>query len=366
MQNRENNSTSGTLFEVKLLQWYTKNHRDLPWRETKDPYAVWLSEIILQQTQVAQGTAYYNRFIERFPTVAHLANAPVDDVLKLWQGLGYYSRARNLHLSAKQIMDTYHGVFPKTYQEILTLKGVGKYTAAAIGSFAYNLPYAAVDGNVLRFLARYYGIDTPIDSSQGKKEFADLADMLLDRQNAALHNQAMMEFGALQCVAARPKCEQCPFNTSCDAIATNRVTSLPCKMSKTAVTNRYLNYICVLHNGYTYLKKRSQKDIWQGLYEYPLIETAEACTFEQLLACEKFKLLTEEQSIRAFLQLPIHRHILSHQRLYATCIVIGIEQETPVLQQNYLRIPVADFDRFPIPRLIDIFHSKIVECQINI
>ena len=255
-------------FSETLIEWYGANGRDLPWRKTSDPYRIWISEIVLQQTRVAQGMDYFRRFMERFPDVTALAEAPEDEVMRCWQGLGYYSRARNLHEAARSM----NGRFPDTYQGVRALKGVGDYTAAAICSFAYQMPYAVVDGNAYRVLARYWGIDTPIDSTEGKKLFARLAQELLDPRRPALHNQAIMDFGALQCTPQSPACRKCPLADSCQALASGQVDRLPVKRHKTQVTERYFYYIYVRAGACTYLHKRQGADIWQNLYELPLLE----------------------------------------------------------------------------------------------
>lgn len=262
-------------FSKSLISWYLQNKRDLPWRKTSDPYYIWLSEIILQQTRVAQGLPYFLGFTAAFPTVFDLANAPEEQVLKLWQGLGYYSRARNLHATAKYIAGELKGVFPPLYQELLKLKGVGDYTAAAIASIAYGEAVPVVDGNVYRVLSRYKGIDSDISGSSAKKQFTELAAALLPAANASSFNQAMMEFGALQCVPKNPDCGICIFRNDCVAFNTGRVGDLPVKLKKTKVTNRYFNYLVLKDvKGNTLVNKRASKGIWHNLYEFPLIETA--------------------------------------------------------------------------------------------
>jgi A/G-specific adenine glycosylase len=255
-----------------LLAWYNENKRFLPWRETQDAYRIWVSEIILQQTRVAQGLDYYQRFLSTFPTVEHLANACETDVLRVWQGLGYYSRARNMHKAAKTVMQQHQGVFPHSYTDLLSLPGIGPYTAAAIASFAKNQPYAVLDGNVFRVLARLLGIDTPIDSTLGKKLFAALAQEHLDPTQPALYNQAIMDFGALQCTPAAPQCSACPFCERCEAARTGTQHLLPVKKGKTAQRKRYFWYFIAYNGHFTYLQQRQQKDIWEGLYEPYLIE----------------------------------------------------------------------------------------------
>ena len=253
------------VFAESLLRWYGENGRDLPWRRTRDPYAIWLSEIILQQTRIAQGMAYWERFMARFPSVDDLAAASEDEVLRLWEGLGYYSRARNLHTAAKQIVSL--GGFPTTLEGIRALKGVGDYTAAAIGSIAFDLPAAVVDGNVYRVLARYYGIATPVGTTQAKKEFTALAQALLPEDKAAAFNQAMMDFGAIQCTPAAPDCSVCPLAPHCDALRTGRIGLLPVKKAPIPVKTRLLDYIYIRCNGFTAIRRRGPGDIWQGLWE---------------------------------------------------------------------------------------------------
>lgn len=272
-------------FSKSLIDWYLQNKRDLPWRKTSDPYAIWLSEIILQQTRVAQGTPYFLRFIEAFPTVMHLANANEEQVLKLWQGLGYYSRARNLHATAKQVAFEMDGKFPGSYKSLLELKGVGDYTAAAIASIAYGEAVPVVDGNVYRVLARYYGVTTDISSGMAKKEFTALAAQLLPKDDASHFNQAMMEFGALQCTPKKPQCMFCIFNTQCVAFLTGNVDKLPVKLKKTKVSNRFFNYLIIKDAaGNAIINKRTDKGIWHNLYEFPLIETDVAVSEDDLIA----------------------------------------------------------------------------------
>jgi len=309
-------------FSKGLITWYKTHKRDLPWRNQTDPYKIWLSEIILQQTQVVQGMSYYLKFTQKYPKIGLLAAAKEDEVLKLWQGLGYYSRARNLHAAAKTINEQYKGKFPASYEEIKALKGVGDYTAAAISSFAYNLPHAVVDGNVYRVLSRLFGIETPIDSGQGKKEFQVLANELLNKKDPAQHNQAIMEFGSQYCKPVNPDCENCIFNNKCFAFKTARVSELPVKAKKTKVKDRFLNYVVLVDkNNNIYLNKRSANDIWKGLYEFLLVESDKEITVQQLLKHTtfkqnvgiKFKLLHSSKS---------YKHILSHQHLYARFYVV--------------------------------------------
>ena len=261
-------------FAPKILNWYREHQRDLPWRQTRDPYRVWLSEIILQQTRVAQGMPYYLSFVETFPTVYDLAEAPEEQVLKLWQGLGYYSRARNLHTTAKMVVSEFDGKFPHTYEELKTLKGVGDYTASAIASFCFDVPEPVVDGNVYRVLSRYFGVDLPINSTEGITYFKELAREVMDAENIRDYNQGIMEFGAIQCAPKKPYCLLCPLQESCVALKENKVDILPIKLNKTKVRNRYFNYLVWLDgNGNTVLEQRKGKGIWQNLYQFPLLET---------------------------------------------------------------------------------------------
>jgi len=333
-----------------LTRWYNENKRELPWRDTTDAYIIWISEIILQQTRVDQGYAYFNRFIKSFPTVGLLAGADESEVLKLWQGLGYYSRARNLHAAAKMIMNEYDGVFPEDYNDVLRLKGVGEYTAAAIVSFAYNKPYAVVDGNVYRVLSRVFTIDIPIDSTKGKKMFAQLATSLLDEDNPGIHNQAIMEFGALQCVPVSPDCANCPASQMCLAFAHNNVSSYPVKEGKQKIRSRYFNYLDIHCNNEMFLRKRTSKDIWQSLYELPLIETKENLPFDELETSEDFKTLlgsTEDIHVTCVAQM---KHVLSHQLIYATFYRVDVKRI--ILNDEYLRIKTEDVDKYPVSRLV--------------
>ena len=270
-------------FSKSLIQWYLQNKRDLPWRNTIDPYFIWLSEIMLQQTRVAQGLPYFLRFTEAFPTVFDLAKADEEQVLKLWQGLGYYSRARNLHKTAQQVAFDFDGLFPQSYAELLKLKGIGEYTAAAIASFAYNESVPVVDGNVYRVLSRYFEVETDIASSGAKKEFAQLAAEILPKGKANLFNQAIMEFGALQCVPKNPDCANCIFNDSCSALQKKKVAQLPVKSKKIKVKTRFFSYLVFedeVNN--TLIQKRTQRGIWHNLYEFPLLETEADLSHEVL------------------------------------------------------------------------------------
>lgn len=304
-------------FTKALIQWYLQNKRDLPWRNDTNPYTIWLSEIMLQQTRVAQGLPYYLRFTIAFPAVFDLANADEEEVLKLWQGLGYYSRARNLHKTAKHIAFELNGEFPKTYKELLHLKGIGEYTAAAIASFAYNENVPVVDGNVFRVLSRYFDVETDIASAGAKKEFTQLAAELLPKDNANIFNQAIMEFGALQCVPKNPDCGICIFNDSCLALQKKKVAQLPVKSKKLKVTKRYFNYLVFSdENNNTIISKRTQKGIWHNLYEFPLLETEKAENDMDILELIQNQSFVKNKIHEIYLYNPESTvHKLSHQHL---------------------------------------------------
>lgn len=333
-------------FSQTIIRWYHKNKRNLPWRHTSDPYKIWLSEIILQQTRVQQGLPYYELFTAKFPTVHDLAAAKEDIVMKAWQGLGYYSRARNLHYTARYVSKELKGRFPNEYEAIKGLKGIGEYTAAAIASIAYNKPYAVVDGNVFRVLARYFSIYTPIDSTEGKKEFSQLADKLLDKKDPGTFNQAIMEFGAMQCVPQNPDCVRCPLNKSCKALANNAVDQLPVKSQKTKVRTRYFNYFIVRKQGKLLMKKRTERDIWNNLYDFPLLETKR-----------------ELKKISGALAAGSYKHILSHQLINARFWEVKTQtsQLKKILAKNSKKsIYILDNQlyKFAFPRLIQRYFEE--------
>ncbi len=383
-------------FANTIISWFRENGRALPWRETRDPYAIWLSEIILQQTRIAQGWEYWERFMAQYPTVEDLAAAHEDEVLKLWQGLGYYSRARNLHTAAKQIVALGH--FPDTLEGIKQLKGVGDYTAAAIGSFAFDIPAAVVDGNVYRVLARYFGIDTPINSTQGKKEFAALAQSLLPSSKAsdslssfspasdfqsslslvAAYNQAMMDFGAIQCTPQSPKCLLCPLAETCEAMRSNRVAELPVKQKTMKVKTRHLSYIYIRCKGETAIHRRGEGDIWQGLWEpFNASDIAEACaspsSAQASLSSTKFSTsLTKLSSFKKELAADLHmsnvdalqllaqdvKHVLTHRILLADFYLLETDAH-PQLPDDYIWIKEEEIEDYGIPRLIELLLEKI-------
>ncbi|MCL7752827.1 A/G-specific adenine glycosylase [Polaribacter sp. Z022] len=334
-------------FSNTLIYWYLQNNRDLPWRKSKNPYFIWLSEIMLQQTRVAQGLSYYLKFTETFPTVFDLANANESTVLKMWQGLGYYSRARNLHFSAKFIANELNGIFPATYNDIINLKGVGDYTASAIASICFNEPTAVVDGNVYRVLSRYFGIKTPINSSKGIKEFKVLAQSLIDNKQPGTYNQAIMDFGALHCKPQNPLCQTCPFSDSCIALEKNITKELPIKEKKIKIKKRYFNFLVIkTNNNKTILSERTGKGIWQGLYQFPLIETDKKIQKEELISTEDFiNLFPEETTISLFNKKEIV-HKLSHQHLHTQFWVIETKNHTDA------SINWTEIEKFPVPILI--------------
>ena len=332
---------NGKDFSVRLLEWYAENGRELPWRGTRDPYRIWVSEVILQQTRVAQGYDYFLRFMRRFPTVESLAQASEDEVLRLWQGLGYYSRARNLHQAARQVVAM--GGFPDTYEAIRSLRGVGDYTAAAIASLAYGLPRAVVDGNVYRVLARYFGIAEPIDSTAGKRLFAQLAQEMLPSARSADYNQAIMDFGALLCLPKGARCDECPLADSCQALAEGRVGLLPVKQHVTRVRERYFTYVYVRHGGETVLQRRPSGDIWQGLYQPPMRETPAPMApveVEAWMGAEGPLTLLRSDVV----------HQLTHQRLHADFYLFEPSVRPEV---DGLWIKESERDSYAVPRLVE-------------
>ena len=338
-------------FALSLIKWYKENGRSLPWRETRDPYAIWLSEIILQQTRVQQGWDYWQRFMHRWPTVEQLAAASEDEVLREWQGLGYYSRARNLLIAARQVVEL--GGFPQTIEGIKSLKGVGDYTAAAIGSMAFDLPAAVVDGNVYRVLARHFGIATPINSTEGKKEFAALAQTLLPPNEAAAYNQAIMDFGAVQCTPQSPRCLLCPLQESCVALREGRIGELPVKEKKLQVKERHLIYIYVRWQGQTAIRRRGEGDIWQGLWE-PLSLTPSEDKGSPNVQPLPFPLEGGEGRLIA----KSFRHVLTHRVLLCD-FYLWEPEEKPELPESYQWIKEEDIDQYALPRMIELLLQKL-------
>jgi len=340
-------------FSKKILQWYHQNKRELPWRQTKDPYKIWLSEVMLQQTRVAQGLPYYEKFVSRFPTVFDMAKAQENEILKLWQGLGYYSRARNMHATAKTVVEERDGEFPKTYEGLLKLKGVGDYTASAIASISFGEPEPVVDGNVYRVLSRYFGVDLPINSTKGNKFFKELARKVMDRENIRDYNQGIMEFGAIQCAPKKPYCLLCPLKEGCVALAEKKTQILPIKLKKGKIKERFFNYLIFLDkNHYTELEQRKGKGIWQGLYQFPLIETDEFVDERRI--SRKLKEKFSEKKITAIRQYndEVVVHKLSHQHLRTTFWIV---ETTSKINSG---VPWSKIEEYPVPVLLADFIKR--------
>ena len=339
-------------FSQNLLRWNTAvNDRKMPWKDEKDPYKIWVSEIILQQTRVQQGLHYYERFISAFPDVHTLANAEVEKVYKLWEGLGYYSRCKNLIASAKYISLSLNGVFPETYEEILALKGIGPYTASAIASFAYNLPYAVLDGNVFRVLSRFFGEDIPINTTEGKKFYGELSQALLDEENPGSYNQAIMDFGATVCKPSLPMCPICPLQKKCVAFLEKRVEELPVNNKVIKIRNRYFNYLIIEFDNKYYIRKRTEKDIWQGLYEFVLIETTSFFDQEELARDEiLFPILSNVDFEISDISKEYFQQ-LTHQKIRAKFYRIKIQQSL-LLDKSYFLATKESIRELPFPKTI--------------
>ena len=340
-------------FAEEIIEWYQKNKRDLPWRKTDDPYIIWLSEIIMQQTRVEQGTPYFNRFSEKYPTVKHFASASEDEILKLWQGLGYYSRGRNMHQTAQAVMEEYSGYFPKSYDSLIKLKGIGEYTAAAISSFSANEARAVVDGNVFRLLSRYFGIDTPINTGKGKKLFTELANELLDKLQAGQYNQAIMEFGSLQCKPKNPDCISCPLQAGCEARKTKRINDLPVKIKSLKIRERFFNYIIVQKDGQVLVNKRGAGDIWENMFDLPLFETENLTDVQDLIRSEDFIRSFGAQVKIKSVSAPV-KHILSHQKLQTSFIEIEGFSEQFISKKSWFYVSLNELEKLAQPKLI--FH----------
>ncbi len=336
-------------FSNILVQWYAENKRDLPWRHTKNPYKIWLSEIILQQTRVDQGLSYYLNFINHFPTISDLANATIEDVLKLWQGLGYYSRARNIYFTANEIVKHHKSTFPTNYNELIKMKGIGDYTASAIASFCYNLPHPVIDGNVIRVLSRVFGVIDFIDGAVGKKIIRELATELLDKKNPALYNQAIMEFGAICCKPKLPTCSKCPLQNQCFAFNNSQINELPKKQKLTKQRNRYFNYLVITSNQFILINKRNDKDIWKGLFDFPLIETTSSIEEIANLLKTNYN-WTITKSIRIS-KSPEYVHQLSHQKIYAT--FWKIENAIDIKIPNSTLLELKNLEQLAVPKLIE-------------
>jgi A/G-specific adenine glycosylase len=345
-------------FTKTLLHWHDANPRSMPWSGEKNPYRIWLSEIILQQTRVEQGLPYYQKFIETYPTVSELAAAPEDSVMRLWQGLGYYSRARNLHEAAKHVSENLNACFPNDYDELLKLKGVGSYTAAAIASFAFDLPHAVLDGNVYRVLSRFFGIETPIDDPLAKTLFTKLANELLDKSQPARYNQAIMNFGAMQCVPQSPNCVICPMRENCQAFATNRVHELPIKSKKIDKTFRFFNYLFIQEGNEIWLHKRVEKDIWQHLYEFPMIESNKLLENEsELIAyinADERNIFDEKEvkNMQILQKSPVFKQILTHRKVIAIFWVVNICTKKMSKKTNFFKTSTENLITFALPKVI--------------
>ena len=343
------------LFSKILLQWYDPAARPMPWKGETDPYKIWISEVILQQTRVEQGWEYYKRFVEKYPDVFQLATAPQEDVLKIWQGLGYYSRARNLHKGAQQIVENYKGIFPPDLKLIQSISSIGPYTAAAIASFAYALPYAVVDGNVIRLLSRLFGITEPFDTTTGQKLFRELAQELFDHENPAIFNQAIMDFGATLCTPAIPKCRECPFQVHCIALNTGKINELPVKSKKIKKRDRFFNYLVLEHTGKIFVQERKEKDVYSGMYEFILQESEGQLTpgDEELMiekvtgAKQKFQKTELKKA-----------HILTHQRLHVNFYFVKLEDKPKIPFGNWLE--KQSLKSLPVPKFIHDYLPHIV------
>lgn len=344
--------TKQEFFTKNLLAWDEgQNDRVMPWKGIKNPYFIWLSEIILQQTRVEQGLPYYEKFTKKYPKVENLAAAPEDEVMKMWQGLGYYSRARNLHSAAKSIVEENDGKFPTTYAEIRKLKGVGDYTAAAIASFAFDLPHAVLDGNVYRVLSRFFGIATPIDTTDGKKQFAKLAQELIDDEQAAKYNQAIMDFGAKQCSPAKPVCMFCVFQRECSAFLEGKIGELPVKSKKITKKERFFYYLVVQKGKSLYLTKRKEKDIWQNLYDFPLIETKQAINGKELAKNIDKQLKHSYFSIKNISD--NYKQLLTHQKIMAVFVELTVKTLPKSVVEDWVKVDLKDLGSYGFPKIID-------------
>jgi A/G-specific adenine glycosylase len=343
-------------FRRHLLEWYRNSHRPLPWKGEKNPYIIWLSEIILQQTRVEQGMPYFHRFVERYPRVQDLAAAPEDEVMKLWEGLGYYSRARNMHTAAKYIVHELEGQFPNTYEGILQLKGVGPYTAAAIASFAFDHPKAVVDGNVFRVLARFWGIEQPIDSGAGKKRFSELAQQLLDEENPARYNQAIMDFGATHCTPQKPLCADCPFLEKCQAFQQGRMHELPVKAKKIRRRTRFFHYLVINDGTEVWIRKRTGKDIWKNLYEFPMMEMEDGLRkADKIIEALDFAPLLDPAGYQIEKVSPPYQQLLTHQKIVATFVEITLKKSFDLNSYGIKKIDRKNLGKFAFPKLIDCY-----------
>lgn len=352
------------IFSDTLIHWYRNNKRDLPWRNTHDPYLIWLSEIILQQTRVEQGMPYYLRFSEQFPDVQSFAAASEDDILRLWQGLGYYSRGRNMLKTARIVVANFNGKFPTAHRDLIKLTGIGDYTAAAISSFAVNEAKAVVDGNVYRLLARYFGIDTPINSTKGKKQFQEVADELINTNNAGEHNQAMIEFGALQCKPKSPNCPDCPFIFSCFAYQNRKVNELPVKLKKLKIRERFFYFFLMEKHHQILIKRRGSQDIWAGLHDLPSLEFTERTDFEAITSHQDFQSFFPDNVIIHAVSDEI-KHVLTHQRIYARFVHIDNFKEESMVKNDWFLVNINDLHQYGKPKLIFEFLKNFYKLNQN-
>ncbi len=343
------------MLSKEIINWYKKNKRDLPWRNTNDPYFIWLSEIILQQTRVEQGLPYYHKFIAKYKTVKKLAEANNDDVMKLWQGLGYYNRASNMLKTAREIVKNHQSVFPKTYDELIKLTGIGPYTAAAISSFAYNESRAVVDGNVSRVLSRIFAIDEPINSSKGKNLFEKIANEILDKKNPGINNQAIMELGALVCKPRQPLCDDCPVRLNCEAFKKNSIYDFPQKIKKNKPRNRFINYFYIEQNNKIYMIQRTEKQIWKGLFELPNFDTESSLNEFEIINQIDFKNMFQKSEVIQIKKIFSIKHQLTHQTIYANFFNLSSSKKIKLLNESYMLVDIGDINKYAVSRLFDKF-----------
>lgn len=341
-------------FTAELLTWNEQdNTRTLPWKGIRDPYRIWLSEIILQQTRVEQGGPYYEQFIKAYPTVQDLAAAPEEEVFRLWQGLGYYARCKNMLAAARQIVSSHSGCFPDTYEKIRELKGVGPYTAAAIASFAFDLPHAVLDGNVYRVLSRYFGIHTPIDSTAGKHQFATLAQELLPAGHPAAYNQSIMDFGAVVCKPQQPACSRCPLSVRCIALQQNTIAQLPVKTKKLEIKKRYFHYIVLEYKSQVYIRKRTANDIWQNLHEFILLEAPSPLDLQELETTDSFRSILQRLPYTVNGVSGTFKQQLTHQTIYSRFILLSADK--PLSLAEHMAVPRNQLSRYAFPKTITDF-----------
>jgi len=354
-------------FSKKIIDWYFQHKRNLPWRKTKDAFKIWVSEVILQQTRVEQGLTYYKAFVKKFPDVYSLAAANENDVLKLWQGLGYYTRARNMMAGARQIVEQYNGIVPNTFEQIIKIKGIGSYSASAILSFAFNKPYPVMDGNVKRVLARYFNIGTDIKSKATENLIFRKLERLFDKKNPADFNQAIMEFGALQCKINNPECTQCVLKSSCKAFIKNRVSKIPYTLKKTELKTRFFYYLVPLfkfkNEKFTYLEKRQDDDIWRHLYQFPLIESEKKLNIKDLIKSTAYKKLMNDNQAEIVPSMSTYLHKLSHQIIEAAFLQVNISKELP--DENYIKVKLVDLKKYPVSRLTEKYLNQNLNLKTN-